>query len=140
MSILSESFVTIGQAEQVVAGSILTGQIPQKPNVAFAVYDYAEIGGSISLNPYVLTLSKPIPKDSAITRVSIVPNGIVGGMGYNYSLGLNTANDVVNAGTFGANAFLSKNIRAAADIYKLQFSIAGAPITAGSATFQVVYL
>lgn len=140
MSILSESVVSIGQAEQVIAGSILTGQIPQKPNVASVVYSYNAIGGSISLNPYVLTLSKPIPKDSAVVRVSIVPTGVVGGVGYNYSLGLNTTNDVVNAGTLAANSLLSTNIRAATDIYQVKFSIAGAAITAGSVNFQFIYM
>lgn len=140
MSILSESVVSIGQAEQVIAGSILTGQIPQKPNVASVVYSYNAIGGSISLNPYVLTLSKPIPKDSAVVRVSIVPTGVVGGVGYSYSLGLNTTNDVVNAGTLAANSLLSTNIRAATDIYQVKFSIAGAPITAGSVNFQFIYM
>ena len=139
MSILSENFVNIGQAQQLVAGSILTEQIPQKPNVAYAIYNFALIGGSVSLDPYVLPLSKPIPQGSAITRVSIVPSGIAG-VGYNYDLGLNTTIDVVNGGVLTGNSFLSTEIRAAADITEVQFSINAAPITAGSAKFQFIYL
>jgi hypothetical protein len=138
MSILSEKFVTIGQAEIVQTASILTQQIPQTPNVAYAVYKFAEVGGS--LNTYQLPLSKSIPSGSAITRVSIDPNGIVGGVGTTYNLGLNTNNDVVAAGTLNADSFSSIQIRAANDLTSVSFTINVQVITAGTVQFQFIYL
>jgi hypothetical protein len=139
MSLVSENFVNFGEAQTVEAGDVQGGQqIPERQNVAIANYSFANNGGAVSATPILLTLSKPIPQDSSITRVAIIPAGIVGAA--SISVGVNTNNDAVTTATLTANTLNSSSVRAGDLITQIKVVISAAPITAGAIQFLVVYL
>lgn len=138
MSLLSDKLVSVSAAQYLVAESVLSGIVLDKPNVAVANYSFAVQGGAVGT--YNLALSKPIPQGSAVTRVVVVPSGVVGGVGYTYSLGVNNATDIANAVTPAALAYTSEQVRATADRYTLTFSIGTAALTAGTINFRVTFL
>lgn len=141
MSLLSEKTVTVLSSNYLVSEeTFVSQQIPQRPNVAEAVYNSHVQGGG--LGAYDLVLSKPIPVNSAVGLVFVNELETVTSAGglYKYSLGLNTVDDIVSNATFSSPEMLYPVLRANASRGTIQITISDEPLTAGIVQFKLLYL
>ena len=143
MSLLSENKITILQCREIIAPQVVLGvspQIPQSLNLAVASYNFAGSGGAIGV--YNLVLSKPIPAGSVVGDFFInAVSPVTSAAAPTYSLGVNTATDLVNAQPIVGvpTSFTLANVVAAANVYSLRFTIAGSAVTGGVVEFRLAY-